>query len=382
MRRVLARCGRSTGLAAFVCLGLSSLARAQITLAAPDGNSSSPKALGYPLQVYSSYPAPPGTASPLVLAGSGLYLRTSTDVLRMDVLTGGAVSLKRALGVDESATLASTGGLIYLLRGPGVRSESSAPPVIEALSTSTLQQVWKAQPWQAGGARTQAGPLVAGGNVLAASGSTLVLLRGDSGQILWSHDLGVPIGEGMAVQGATVVVNDLRGVEGLSLMDGMSLWTYPIAQEDYIPFRFPVLFQGRVYFPDPQGAVVSLDLATGSVVWRSPPLGMIDWRHPVLVSSSAVVAPLDVGLAGLSASGGLMWRKTFPFLGLRTTGPALSLFSDVIALAGTDGLHLVSVVDGSIVWEKTGMGDFVEVRPYGQGVVAVDLEGGARYLGP
>lgn len=382
MRRELRPWAMSALTAVVVSAGSPQPALAEGHLARPDADCIVEAPLAYPLRVAASHKARRAASDWRLLEGGRLLYRTLEEFASLTLASGEWKKLSGGPGADRQVQAALGGSRLFVLSAPQFGS-GDGPVTVQAFSTVTFTPLWTAQPWANATMPLLAGPLATSGGILAGAGSTLVMLEGASGRTVWSRDAGGFLGSFLAMDGGTVVLIHLNGVEALSAADGKTQWRYPLDPGDFNPSRAPVLFQGKVYLPDSQNTVVALDLATGGLLWRSSFLpASIDLRHPVMAGASGVLVPIEGGVARLSSSGSLTWLRTYPFLKMRASRPALTWFSNVIAAGGADGLYLLSPTGGEVVAQAEGLGQIEDLVPYGGGLAASNSDGVVHVLTP
>ena len=147
-------------------------------------------------------------------------------------------------------------------------------------------------------------PAAGGGTVVVAEGTTLVALGADSGEPLWSVDLGAALSTA-PLRGAGWLIAALEGgaIVALDGADGRELWRRALGG----PVNTPPAFGGRrLFVPIADGRLAALDLPTGELLWEQP-----------LTGSPRQVLPLDAVFVGTTgnylyrlslSSGRVDWR--------------------------------------------------------------------------
>jgi outer membrane protein assembly factor BamB len=110
-----------------------------------------------------------------------------------------------------------------------------------------------------------------GGKIFAATGFGSVLaLDPNSGQVLWSKMLAIPIREApTAAEGRVFVVNSESELLCLNGADGSQLWTQKGLPENaaLLTSASPAVAGNLVFAPFPSGEITAIDIKTGQPKW-------------------------------------------------------------------------------------------------------------------
>jgi outer membrane protein assembly factor BamB len=110
-----------------------------------------------------------------------------------------------------------------------------------------------------------------GGKIFVASGfGTVVALDPDSGKVIWSKKLDIPIREApTAADGRIYVVNSESEVFCLSTADGSELWSQRGLPENaaVLTSASPAVAGNLVFVPFPSGEIAALDVKNGQQKW-------------------------------------------------------------------------------------------------------------------
>ena len=186
-----------------------------------------------------------------------------------------------------------------------------------------------------------------------------------NGKILWSHDAGAPIGEGVTATPWGVVVPLLGrttsrgGLRCFAAEGGELKWSFPTSPNERAPGTATPRFDaatGRIFWCNDLGAVFALDARTGNKIWKSyvaPRTGdrsVVGLRaSPVLVNGVLVVGGNDGGLRAFDARDGhALWTR---WLGQSLSTPLSKARWDdhVVVVAGAKPAVMVDAQNGAIV---------------------------------
>lgn len=185
------------------------------------------------------------------------------------------------------------------------------------------------------------------------------------GKILWSHDAGAPIGEGVAVTPSGVVVPLLGhttwrgGLRCFAGEDGAVKWSFPTNSNERAPGTATPRFDAatnRIFWCNDLGTVFALDAGNGHKIWKSfvaPRAGahnaVVLRSSPILANGVLVVGGNDGGLRAFDARDGrALWTR---WLGEPLSTPlSKARWGDqVVVVAGAKPAVVVDVQNGQVV---------------------------------
>ncbi len=199
---------------------------------------------------------------------------------------------------------------------------------------------------------------------LAASDGSVVAIQADSGQQLWSSNVGSPLSAGVGSDGRFTAVVTRTG-ELVTLEGGVPKWRKPLGTR---VVTAPLVAGERVFVLGVDRSVQAFDALDGSKLWSVQRPG-----DPLTLAQSGVVSAFEntlvVGqgprLTGLDPlAGNVVWDV--PIAAPRganeverladLVGPALRVGDVICARAFQAAVGCVNAARGTLAWSKTGGG--------------------------
>jgi outer membrane protein assembly factor BamB len=231
----------------------------------------------------------PLAAAPLAVGDLVCLGDRDANVTCVDSATG-AVGWVASVQGRVSAQAASDGIRLYV---------GADDARLYAFDVATGEQLWTAQ--VAGEIATP--PAVAHGIVVVGNrGTEVVGMRAESGEVVWRVSTGTSWAESAPViaDGVAYFGSSLGGhVSAVDVATGTLLWRTTVGG---LPWARPSVSEGEVYVTAPRTEVqrpwlsstYALDRATGAIMWTAPGGPALEWR-PEGAGYGAGTAPLVVG---------------------------------------------------------------------------------------
>ena len=212
------------------------------------------------------------------------------------------------------------------------------------------------------------------------AGDTAILAVGDSdgkvsglnatdGKIVWSAQLGGPIGNGFAatrdgILAPTLASGVWRG--GLVALDGKTgrvKWKFPTDGQMAAGIATPLFDEtsNRVYWNNDEGSVASLDASSGRALWQSEvvpsdaPQSVMLRARPVLLGPSLIVGGNDGMLRALDADNGKTRWTTDLNAPIRALDAANVGGNPAVLVTGERDIVLVDASAGTILQRDAGL---------------------------
>ncbi|TBR20454.1 hypothetical protein EPO15_13130 [bacterium] len=318
------------------------------------------------------------------LSGSGKTISVRDGALtRLDPATGAEIEIQAGLATDGQLEAGAGPTELYLLTAPALNAEGPGKIELTAYSTGAYGRRWSVEPFPGAALPMLAGPVASVDLVFVGVGDKVAALSPTNGRAVWSRTLTAWVGCCPAIDAGVVVLPTTHGLRALAADDGREFWVRPMDPGEFNPMRSPTVDAGRVYFAFDERSISALDLRSGQVLWTSPALpSPVDHRHPLIVDPSGVLVPLHGGLARVSASGVLLWSKSYEFLKMRTVKPTFLAARNAVLLGGSDGLYAASLDSGEVAWSLSGLGQVVDIEEFGKDLVVTNSGGEAFVLPP
>ncbi len=295
-------------------------------------------------------------------------------IQRLD-LDSGKVIWQNNLKKDTFAGVGIGAGLVLVALDAGI---------IVALSSETGAQLWTAEI----GRQISAIPVAGDNRVIARTADGMLFgLDAEDGTSSWEIQNRVP---GLSVHGdsSPLIAGDTV-VTGLSngkvianaVENGRDFWeidlsiirgTNELDQLSDVDSQ-PLLVEGRLYAATYQGDVVSIDLQTSRVAWRSS----ISTRLPLEVENGRLYVTDELGqLSAVDAISGLhLWAQP-AFQGRGVSNPVG--INDRVVIGDANGnIHLLDANDGLLLQsQKISSGAIISLVRTTRGFVAFSVKGG------
>lgn len=199
------------------------------------------------------------------------------------------------------------------------------------------------------GGDVAAAPVVDGGTVYVANGSTVTALDPSDGDVHWTHDLDGRITASPVLDTGRVLAADEYGtIVALDAATGDPMWTY----EADGAIEGPIAIDSEVaYAADGDGTVHALALDDGRAVWTHDAPRPVTTAGVVVADERVLVADADgVVHAFATDTRERLWTRSVD--GNVTSTPAVH--NDTVVVADTDGtVAAFTIADGEPRWTAT-----------------------------
>lgn len=184
-------------------------------------------------------------------------------------------------------------------------------------------------------------------------------------RLLWQAALGTTLSSGMTLAGQMLYVMDGNGaLNALDAATGQLVWPTPVSLGHWRVHQQMAAAGGLLIIgptdqeslPEPDKAVLALDVNTGQEIWRQP-LGARQISDPLATSEAVYVATSDGFAVSLNLrNGAVRWRQ--PIQGVFQAAPALALSGALVLFGGDRGvLTALAADDGRQVWTFQAVDD-------------------------
>ena len=204
----------------------------------------------------------------------------------------------------------------------------------------------------ASGTNSWAGVTASGSAVYFNNGTTVLALRSDNGNVIWTYPekaattrlfFAAPV-----VVGEQLLVEDYSGLlVSLSTRDGKQLWQFAGAKGRYIDS--PLVVNDTIIAQNADGSIYALDLK-GTLLWSFKAKHAF-WATPVSDGKVVYAPSLDHYLYAIDlTNGSLLWKVDLggPLLGR----PLLTADGTIYLGTMDNSLVALKSADGSIVWQQ------------------------------
>lgn len=259
-------------------------------------------------------------AGGLTAADGIVYLGTENgDLVALEAATG-AIKWHQSIRAEVLSDPAVGGGMVYITGATGE---------VLALDQATGEPLWRnTTETPSLSLRGTASPTYAQGGVfVGTAGGKLIVLVSENGQPAWETRLAIPTG--------TTELHRLVDVD-----------TQPI-------------ISGRVvYAVAYNGALVSIDAASGQIIWRRD---YSSYQNLLHVSGRLFLTDVEDSVSALDAQGGIEIWSNNDYTGRHLTAPVR--FKDYIVVGDRHGyLHFINILTG-VTEGRLEVGDDVYTAP-------------------